>query len=153
MLPLRTFTTTLVPRPRGGVIVRVPFDPAEVWRDRDRWYVHGTIGGFGVRGSIDVVDGEPCLVLGPSWCRDPSVAGGRTVAVVLEPEGPQLETVPSQLRAALEASPEARRAFESLATFYRKGFADPIAAAKQPATRERRAAQVIDALLAGRREY
>jgi hypothetical protein len=132
--------------------VRVPFDPSEVWRDRDRWYVRGTIGGFGVRGSIEALDGEPSLVLGPSWCRDPSVAGGRTAEVVLEPEGPQLETVPSELRQALEASPEARRAFESLATFYRKGFADPIAAAKQASTRERRSAQVVEALLAGRRE-
>ena len=103
MLPTRTFTTTLQPRPRGGVVVRLPFSPGEVWRDRDHWYVRGTIGGFGVRGVVEDVDGAPCLTLGPSWCRDPSVAPGTTVEVRLEPEGPQLETVPDELRAALEA--------------------------------------------------
>ncbi len=77
----------------------------------------------------------------------------RTVEVRLEPEGPQLETVPDELRIALEADPVSRRAFESLATFYRKGFVDPIASAKGVGTRERRTAQVIEALRAGRREY
>jgi hypothetical protein len=133
-------------------MVRIPFEPATVWRDRDRWYVHGTIGGFRVRGVIETVDGAAEMALGPSWCRDPSVAAGRTVEVVLEPEGPQLESVPEELASALRADPAARRAFESLATFYRKGFADPISGAKQAATRERRAAQVIEALRAGRRE-
>jgi hypothetical protein len=153
MPAVRTFTTTLLPRPRGGVVVRIPFSPADAWRERERWYVHGTIGGFRMRGAIEVLDDEPRLVLGPSWCRDQSVAAGRKVEVRLEPEGPQLETVPDELRVALEADPAARRAFESLATFYRKGFVDPIAMATKPETRERRVAQVLDALRVGRREY
>ena len=152
MLPAQTFTITLESRPRGGVVVPVPFAPGDVWRDRDRWYVHGTIGGFRVRGAIELVDGEASMTLGPSWCRDPSVAAGRTVEVVLAPEGPQADTVPDELASALAADPAARRAFESLATFYRKGFVQPLAAAKQASTRERRAAQVVEALRAGRRE-
>jgi hypothetical protein len=151
-LPIRSFTTALVPRPRGGVIVPVPFSPAESWRARDRWYVHGTIGGFPVRGSIEVDAGGPAMTLGPAWCRDPAVAGGHTVEVVLEPEGPQLETVPEELAAALRANEEARRAFESLATFHRRGFVQPIAGAKGAATRARGAARVVEAVLAGQRE-
>src|SRR3954453_17954698 len=61
-LPARTFTTTLLPRPRGGAVVRIPFAPSDDWRERDRWYVRGTIGGIGMRGTIDDRDGEPCLV-------------------------------------------------------------------------------------------
>ena len=92
------------------------------------------------------------MTLGPVWCRDPSVGGGRTVEVVLQPEGPQLETVPLELAVALRADDEARRTFESLATSYRNGFVRPITDAKEAATRERRAAGVIDALRAGRRQ-
>ena len=60
------------------------------------------------------------LDLGPAWCRDPNVGAGRTVEVALVPEDPQVDTVASDIREAFLASPPARHAFESLATFYRK---------------------------------
>ena len=113
----------------------------------------GTVGGRGIRGSLSILDGRTALEVGPAWCRDPSVAPGRTVEVSLWPEGPQFDDLPIELADALAADPEARRAFESLATFYRNGFVEPIATAKQAATRERRAGQVVEALRAGRREY
>ena len=53
---------------------------------------------------------------------------------------------------ALAADPDARAFFESLATFYRKGFLRPIEQAKRPETRERHIAAMMDALRAGRRE-
>jgi hypothetical protein len=152
MAESRTFTATLEPRPRGGVLVRVPFDPATPWRERDRWYVEGTIGHQPMRGTVELVDGRPVLALGPAWCRDPRVAAGTRHTVVLRPEGPQLETVPGELAERLRADEDARRAFESLATFYRKAFVKPIAEAARPETRVRRAGAVIAALRAHRRE-
>ena len=71
---------------------------------------------------------------------------------MLEPEGPQVETMADDIRAALIDEPEARRFFESLATFYRKGYVDWIEGAKRPDTRARRIAEAIDALNAGQRE-
>jgi hypothetical protein len=149
----QSFIATLEPRARGGTTVAVAFDPDAAWGPKDRHYVAGTIGGQPMRGTIEPTDGRWEIHLGPAWCRDPSVASGATVEVVLQPEGPQVDDLPAELRDALRADPVARRRFESLATFYRKGFADPIVAAKQPATRERRAGQVMEALRAGRRTY
>ena len=56
------------------------------------------------------------------------------------------------MQAALIADPEARRTFESLATFYRKGFVRGIEDAKRPETRARRISEMLEALLAGRIE-
>jgi hypothetical protein len=38
-----TFTATAQARPRGGMAIALPFDPAEAWGDRDRYYLAGTI--------------------------------------------------------------------------------------------------------------
>ena len=56
------------------------------------------------------------------------------------------------IAAALTAAPDARRQFESLATFYRNGFVDWIESAKRPETRAKRIADTVAALRAGRRE-
>jgi hypothetical protein len=149
----RAYRTTIEPRRRGGQAIPVPFDPDEAWGAKDRHYVAGTVGGWGIRGSLSVLDGRTILEVGPSWCRDPGVAPGRTVEVVLWPEGPQFDDLPAELADVLEADPAARRRFESLASHYRIELVRPIATAKQPATRERRARQVIEALHAGRQTY
>ena len=36
-----TFTATAEARPRGGIAIRLPVDPAEIWGERDRYYVTG----------------------------------------------------------------------------------------------------------------
>jgi hypothetical protein len=148
----RRFTTTLQPRPRGGVAVILPFTPAEAWGERRRYDVHGTIGGHGVRGQVSETADGPALLLGPSWSCEPALAAGAEVEVVLAPEGPQLDDVPAELRDALAAEPEAAARFQALPTFYRKNFVRPIASAKRSETRVRGAERVVRALLEGRRE-
>jgi hypothetical protein len=152
MRPEIRFTTTAQPRPRGGISIVLPVAAAATWGARARHDVTGTIGGYPVRGNLVQVDGQDVLELGPSWCRDPRVGPGTTVEVVLAPEPPQLETVDPDLRAALLAVPAARRQFESLATFYRKGFVRWIEEAKRPETRTARIERTIAALAGGRRE-
>ena len=78
------------------------------------------------------------------------VGPGDRVAVVLAPEGPRSTTWTPDVRAALLADPDARRTFESLATFYRNGFVRRIEDAKRPETRARRITEMVDALHAGR---
>ena len=146
------FTTIAAPRRQGGIRIVLPARADATWGEQGRHDVAGTIGGYPVRGQLATVDGTDVLELGPSWCRDPSVGPGTTVEVVLAPEPPQVETVDPDIRAALEASPAARRQFESLATFYRKGFVRWIEAAKRPETRTTRIERTIAALAAGRRE-
>jgi uncharacterized protein YdeI (YjbR/CyaY-like superfamily) len=66
--------------------------------------------------------------------------------------GPQVASLAGDIAAALEAEPDARRFFESLATFYRKGYIRWIEQAKRPETRDRRIAETVAALKAGKRE-
>ena len=147
-----TFTATAEPRPRGGIAIRIPVDPSSVWGARDRYYVTGTIQQYGMRGVVEAVNGAPYLQLGPAWCRDPRVGPGASLQVSLRPEGPQVDTVADDLADALRSEPEARRTFENLATFYRKGFVDWVEGAKRPETRAKRIEETIAALKDGRRE-
>ena len=149
----RAYTTTIAAGPRDARIIPVPFDPDDAWGAKDRHYVAGTVNGNPVRGQVTTTASGWAIQVGPSWCRDPRVGPGRVVDVTIEPEGPQFDDLPTELATALAAEPGARRQFESLATFYRNGFVDPIASAKQEATRIRRAQQVVEALQAGRRTY
>ena len=140
-------------RARGGIAIRLPFDPNEFWGEKVVHHVTGTIDGHGVRGALtEARDGYYYLELGPSWCRDAHYDDGATVAVELAPEGPQYDTIAEDLRTALGAEPEARRFFESLATFYRQGFVGWIEQAKRPETRARRIAETMEALKAGKKQ-
>jgi hypothetical protein len=148
-----TFSAIVDGRPRGGISIKLPFDPNAEWGPKDRHDVRGTIDGHTVRGPLHAVDGQYVLEMGPAWCRDPRVAPiGSQVKVELEAEGPQVASMANDLAAAFEAEPEARRFFESLATFYRKNFIRWIDGAKRPETRASRIAETIATLKAGKRE-
>jgi hypothetical protein len=148
----QTFEARVESRPRGSVAIPLPFDPSAVWGDKDRHYIRGSIEGRTLRGSLAVVDGVSYLQLGPSWCRDRPLVPGEEVSVMLEPEGPQVDSMASDIAAALRAQPDARRFFESLATFYRNGYVRWIEEAKRPETRARRIDEAVAALKAGRQE-
>jgi uncharacterized protein YdeI (YjbR/CyaY-like superfamily) len=99
------------------------------------------------------VDSVFRLALGPSWHRDSGIAVDEEVEVVLEPEGPQRDELAPDVTAALEAEPEARRFFESLATFYRRGYLSWIDATKRrPDLRAQRIAEMVSLLKSGKKE-
>ena len=64
--------------------------------------------------------------------------------------------MPPELAAALAADPVATAAWDALAPSHRRDYAEHVAEAKQPATRERRAAKTVETLrrlaCAGRRD-
>ena len=146
------FAATIEPRSNGGAAIRVPFDPSAEWGAKERHDVTGTIAGRAVRGTLTVVSGAHFLQLGPAWCRDSHVGPGASVTVVLAPEGPQFSSLATDFKAGLEREPEARRFFESLATFYRKGFVRWIEDAKRPETRTKRIGETLAALKAGKKQ-
>jgi Bacteriocin-protection, YdeI or OmpD-Associated/Domain of unknown function (DUF1905) len=152
MMQAERFVATVEARAGGGIAIRIPFDVAAVWGSKDRHDVTGTVAGHKVRGPLRQRDGAHYLELGPAWCRDGDVLVGKDAPIELAPEGPQIGTMASDLAAALKAEPQARRFFESLATFYRKGFVRWIDGAKRPETRARRIADTVAALSAGKRE-
>jgi hypothetical protein len=147
------FRATVAAAPRGGVVIPVPFDPDAVWGRKARHLVGGTVAGKRIRGSVDAVGDGYGLTLGPMWVRDCGVEVGSTVAVVLEPEGPQRDDLAPDVAAALAASPAAGAFFDSLAQFYRKAYVRWIEATKRrPEDRPVRIAEVIRLLEAGKKE-
>src|SRR5262249_49149205 len=48
---MKAFSTTVEGRPRGGLAIKLPFDPAAEWGDKDRYHVTGAIDGHKARGN------------------------------------------------------------------------------------------------------
>lgn len=129
--------------------VRLPFVPADIWGDRTRYHITGTIDGKIVRGELQRAREDWTLILGPAWRRDNHVNSGDTVAVSLTLEGPQEATVAPDIAAALSASAQAVAFFDGLPTFYRKNFMRWIESAKRPETRAARIAEMVGLLERG----
>jgi hypothetical protein len=151
-LSLEAFDADVELRPNGAIAIRLPFEPAAAWRERDAYHVAGSIDGYPLRGKLNATGDAFYLQLGPAWNRARRFVGGETVSVRLEPEGPQLETVAADIAEALAPEPVAQRFFESLATFYRKGFIRWIESAGRPSTRAKRIEEAVAALKAGKSE-
>lgn len=140
----RRGTVVVEGRPRGGISVDLPFDPADAWGDREAYYVHGSLGEQPYRGSLDGEPGSWRLDLGPSWCRAPGFGPGDEVELMMEPEGPQSFSMGEDIAAAFAAEPAAARFFDSMASFYRNNAARWLETAKRPETRARRVAAIVE---------
>jgi hypothetical protein len=150
MKPQR-FRGTPATRPKGGIRVDLPFDPALAWEDRDEYHVVGTIGGNRFRGPLK--PGSPWTVeLGPTWWDEPGFESGDEVLVEIALEGPQSTTMGEDVAQAFQAEPEAARFFDSMPTFYRNNVARSIAGAKRPETRAKRISEAVARAKAGQRE-
>src|ERR671936_2116767 len=113
---------TIVAKAGSRTYIAIPFDPNEVWGVKQRHHITGSVNGCAVRGSLGSDGSQYFLPLGAAWRRDNGVEPGTEVEVVLSPEGPQTDTLASDIVAALESEPDARTFVESLATFYRNGY-------------------------------
>ncbi|MGH2587995.1 MAG: YdeI/OmpD-associated family protein [Dehalococcoidia bacterium] len=147
------FTATLVARPGGGAYVELPFDPTQSWSAKDRHHVTGTIDGRKFRGAVIQQGDRFALPLGPAWVRGCAAPVGDDVAVVLTPEGPQLESLAPDLAAALAAEPQALAFFNSLATFYRTAYLKWVdATTRRPELRAERIEELVGLLKVGKKE-
>ena len=145
------YRVTVVKRPKGLVVVPVPFDPDETWGAKAEHHVRGTINGMDVRAAIESIgDGEFGVRIGPAWREPCGIGPGDVVDVVLEPEGPQRGDLSADIAHALEANPLAGEFFDSLATFYRTGYLRWIDATKRsPERRAERIAETVSLLEQG----
>jgi hypothetical protein len=132
--------------------IAIPFNPNEVWGVKQRHHITGTVNGYGVRGSLGSDGKQYFLPLGAAWRRGCGLDAGDAVAVVLSPEGPQSESLSTDVAEALNAEPEAKAFFESLATFYRNTYIKWIESAKRPETRTARIQEMIGLLKAGKKQ-
>jgi len=142
----------IVAKTGGKTFIVLPFNPNEVWGVKQRHHTSGTINGRDWRGAL-AADGDVyVLPLGAAWRRDNGVEAGVEVSVELTPEGPQTDALALDIAAALEAAPEARAFFASLATFYRTGYLRWIEGARRPETRQERITELISLLHAGKKQ-
>jgi hypothetical protein len=150
-LATQRFKTTIAKYGTRAHIV-IPFNPDDVWGVKPRHYTVGSVNGCQVRGPLDSNGTQFFLSLGAAWLRDNNLDDGATVDVVLSPEGPQSESLSPDVSAALDAEPQAKAFFDSLATFYRKNYVRWIESAKRPETRSARIAEMVKLLNAGQKQ-
>jgi hypothetical protein len=136
----------------GRLLILIPFNPDEVWGEKPRHHVRGSVDAHMVRGPLSIEGSMAYLPLGAAWLRDTDLEAGAEVEVVLEPEGPQTDELPADVAAALEAEPGARAFFAGLATFYRKRYLKWIEGARRPEVRLERIAEVVELLKAGKKQ-
>ena len=143
---------TIISKSGTRVFIALPFNPNDVWGVKGRHYITGSVNGHGVRGSLGSDGTQYFLPLGAAWRRDCGLDAGTKVDVVLSPEGPQSESLSADVASALDAEPQAKAFFESLATFYRNTYIKWIESAKRPETRTARINEMVNLLKAGKKQ-
>ena len=143
---------TIISKSGTRTFIALPFNPNDVWGVKQRHHIKGSVNGHGVRGSLGSDGTQYFLPLGAAWRRDCGMDAGTKVDVVLSPEGPQSESLSADVADALDAEPQAKAFFESLATFYRNTYIKWIESAKRPETREGRIREMIELLKAGKKQ-
>lgn len=150
---VQTFRTMLLVPESGRRELALPFDPRQVWGERDRYHVTGTVDGNPVRGPLSSRAGGWVLPIGALWCQDSRFLTPTEVDAELGLEGPQRDRLADDIAEALDADPDAARFWDSLATFYRKGYLRWIDGTKRrPEVRAARIAELISLLRSGRKE-
>jgi len=146
-----TFTTTLQPRGPAAAIVLTDEHVALVGEGAKRFPVAATVNGHTWRTTAARMGGEVLVGLSRAVREAAGAEAGDTVEVHLALDtAPREVEVPPALAAALAGDHEARAAYEALAYSHRKEYARWVAEAKRDGTRDRRVAETLERLRAGR---
>jgi hypothetical protein len=138
-----TFTATL----RDGAF-EVPLDVRAIFGSA-RPPVKMTFLGQTHRSRIAVYGGKYILGIWKDVLAAHALADGRALEVTLEhDEEPRVVTPPDELAAALKRNATARAGWNAMSFTHQREWAGAVADAKQPATRTRRVAQALEALVA-----
>lgn len=143
------FRAVLEQREGGtATTIRIPFDVPEVFGQRGRVAVRGTIDGVPFRSSVFRMGDAPYFMVVNRRMRDEGgLAAGQTVSVVMErDEEPRSVEVPPDLQVALQANPTAWEAWERLSFTHQREHVEAIVEAKREDTRARRIAKAIEQL-------
>lgn len=147
------FTVELLPAPLGTFVV-IPDEVVAAFKATRRTSVIGTIDGQPFQNQFMpyTFEGEGrkiVMVVNKAVRTSLRKANGDTVEFDLERDDRSRSAdieVPPELVAALAADPVATAAWDALAPSHRREYAEHVAEAKQPATRERRAAKTVEGL-------
>jgi uncharacterized protein YdeI (YjbR/CyaY-like superfamily) len=124
---------------------------AAVGEGAKRFPVTATINGHTWRTTVTRMGGEFLLGLNKAVREAAGAEAGDTVEVLIELDAaPREVDVPEALATALAGDPDAQRGFDGLSYTHRKEYATWIAEARKEETHERRLAQALELLRAGR---
>ena len=146
------FRATLerMPGNLGWVIVRVPFKVEKVWGARGMFRVKGEINAFPFRKSLfPTKRGEHFLLVNNAMQKGAGVRPGMPADFRIEPDTRKhVVPVPPELKKYLAQDAMLRRWFEKLNNSTRNWIGSLVAAPKSAASRQRRAEQIAEWLLA-----
>jgi hypothetical protein len=146
-----SLTGVLVARGPAAAFVLSEEQVAAVGEGVKRFPVVATVNGYTWRTSVARMGGEFLVGLNKAVRTGAGVQAGDTVSLELKLDNePRTVEVPPALAEALDADPEAKATFESLAFTHRKEFARWIEEAKRAETRARRVTQALDMIRTGR---
>jgi len=144
-------TTVLQPRGPAAAVVLTDEQVEAVGEGAKRFPVRATVNGHTWRTSVARMRGEFLVGLNKEVRAAAGVESGDTVSVELELDAePRDVDVPPALAEALAGDDAARAAFDGLAFTHRKEYARWIAEAKREETRDRRVAEALEMLRAGK---
>lgn len=147
---MRFHTTILQSGPTASGII-VPDEIVEALGAGMRPPVTVTINGFTYRNTIAVMGGTFMVGVSAENRAGAGVQGGDEVDVDIELDtAPRVVEVPSDLAAALDAEPAARRTFDALSNSNKGYHVSLVTGAKSDETRQRRIAKSVAALKDGR---
>ena len=133
----------------GGRWVECPFDAAKEFGEA-RPPVVGTVNGAPYRTRLMRYGGKTVLGLTKQIRATIGADLGDELVIEIEKDiAPREVDVPEELAMALASDAPARKVFEGLAFTHRKEYAQWIAEAKRPETRERRVAKAVQMLVDG----
>jgi len=146
-----SFTATLEKRGPAAAVLLDEDQVRQVGEGAKRFPVLATVNGYTWRTTIMRMGGEFMLGLSRPVREAAGAQAGDSVEVALELDlAPREVDVPEALASALAADPQAKAAFDALSFTHRKEYARAVAEAKREETRDRRVAQTLEKLRAGR---
>ena len=114
--------------------------------------VTGTLNGVEFRSNLMRYGGAVWLGVHKATMEAAGISHGDPVTVEMSlDETPRVVEVPAALQRALDANPEAKATFDALAFTRRREYAQWVAEAKKDETRDRRVAETIERLKAGKK--
>jgi len=145
------FRAQLLRRGPAAAVVLDEARVAAVGEGARRFPVVATVNGYTWRTSVARMGGEFLVGLNREARDGAGVQAGDEAEVTIEPDqAPREVEVPEALAEALAADLQAAAAFERMAFTRRKEYARWISEAKRAETRQRRVAQAVQMIRAGR---
>lgn len=143
--------TTIKQSGKTATGIEVPPELVEALGAGKRAPVTVTINGYTYRTTLGAMGGMTMIPLSAEHRARAGVAGGDEVDVDIEHDtAPRDVEVPDDLRAALDASPAARRTFDEISNSNKKWHVAQATSAKTEETRQRRIAKSVAMLEEGR---